>query len=129
MKKRTGMATLAVLLVTAFMTSQAFAETLGDKLARDVCWGLSTGGTYTLSSTDNSSWNGQLIQGSKEQKNGSQTVTAKFLKQSNNDAAATCELRTTYSGSTVACDFLPITKSGKTLTMGARQACGIAPLF
>ena len=129
MNKRIGTIILSILLMSTFFVSQVFAETLGDRLVRVVCWNLTTGGAYTLSNTENSSWNGQLIQGLQEQKNGQQTVSAKFLKQSSNDNSAVCELRTTYAGSSIVCNQLPVTKSGQTLTVGGRQACSSVPLF
>ena len=104
---------LPVMMLLLICASQASADSLGDKLADQLCYNVNTN-SYTLSVTELAQWSGQEVKGEKAEYKGSDKYIATFYKSSGKDSNATCKKKTIILGN-ITCLQSGVTKSGQTL--------------
>jgi len=114
-KMKTGwkMAGLTALLLSFACAGPAFADTLGNTLARELCGSSKT--TYRLSSSQLTQWIGLEVNGAYSTNSAGTTTSCYFAKDANNNGEATCKKSHKTPGGTD-CQQWRVTRSGSILT-------------
>jgi len=114
-KMKTGwtMAALTALLLSFACAGPAFADTLGNTLARELCGSSET--TYRLTSSQVAQWIGLAVNGAYSKMIGRTISSYYFAKSVANDDEATCQ-KVFKTPSSTDCQQWKVTRSGNVLT-------------
>lgn len=104
---------LTALLLSFACAGPAFADTLGNTLARVLCGGSDH--THRLTSAQMAQWTGLGVNGAYKTTSAGTTTSYDFWKSWNNDNAATCKKSSKTSGGTN-CQQWGVTRNGRVLT-------------
>ncbi len=115
---------IPVMLFMLVFANQASADSLGDKIADQLCYGAET--SYTLSTTELAQWAGQEVSGEKIAHKGSDKYIATFYKSPGKETNATCKMKSIVSGGET-CKQAGVTKSLRVLNRASwgTVSCGV----
>jgi len=116
---------IPVMLFMLVFALQASADSLGDKIADQLCYGAET--SYTLSTTELAQWAGQEVSGVKAEYKGSDRYIATFYKSSTKQTNATCKMMKSIVSGGETCKQAGVTKSVNVLTRASwgTISCGV----